>query len=169
MKCPHCGRELGEGLLPARCPGCGQGLSANSSRANLRAARESADRAAASRRSVEGLSGRGAGRRDRSHTAKRVGRIILGLVLVTAACAAVVFVAWRAELIGGRTVPDVTGWNQSSATAKLEEKGFSVGVNEVAAEGTAAGVVVSESPRGGERVEAGSTVSIDIATSSDQG
>ena len=110
MKCPHCGADLGEGLLPARCPACGRGLGAGASRSNPLAAREFAERAAASRRSVEGLSGRGRGRRDRSQTTKRVARILLAFVLVTVFCAVVAFVAYRAEIIGGRTVPDVVGY-----------------------------------------------------------
>lgn len=162
MRCPHCGQELGEGLLPARCPACGSRLSAGASHGAEAGSRASADRAAASRRSVEGLSGRGAGRRDRSHTAKRVGRVLLGFVLVAAFAAAVVFVAWRSEIIGGRTVPDVTGWNSASATAKLEEKGFAVGTNEVSDASRQAGVVVGESPTAGQRVDAGSTVTIDV-------
>lgn len=164
MRCPHCGQELGEGLLPARCPSCGKRLSGASS-TDAAASRASADRAAASRRSVEGLSGRGAGRRDRSHTAKRVARVLLGFVLVVAFAAAVVFVAWRSEIIGGRTVPDVTGWNSGSATAKLEEKGFSVGTNEVVDASQAAGMVVRETPEPGQRIEPGSTVTIDVVVS----
>lgn len=165
MKCPHCGADLGEGLLPARCPACGRSLGAGASRFNPLAARESADRAAASRRSVEGLSGRGHGRRDRSQTTKRVTRILLAFVLVAVFCAAVAFVAYRAEIIGGRTVPDVVGWSAQSAQTRLEECGFSVGVNEVTSTEQDPGKVVSEAPSAGARVASGSTVTIDVAAS----
>lgn len=166
MKCPHCGADLGQGLLPARCPACGQGLGAKAPRTNLHAARESADRAAASRASVEGLSGRGRGRRDRSQTTKRVARILLAFVLVAVFCVTVAFVAYRAEIIGGRTVPNVVGWSAQSAQSRLEECGFSVGVNEVSSSEQDPGKVVSEVPTASARIDPGSTVSIDVAVAS---
>ena len=143
MKCPHCGADLGEGLLPARCPACGQGLGANVPRSNLHAARESADRAAASRASVEGLSGRGRGRRDSSQNNKRVKRIL-------------------------RTVPDVVGWSAQSAESRLTECGFSVGVNEVESSEQDPGKVVSEAPGAGARLDPGSTVTLDVAAAAQQ-
>ncbi len=168
MKCPHCGADLGEGLLPARCPACGQGLGASVPRSNLHAARESADRAAASRASVEGLSGRGRGRRDRSQATKRVTRILLAFVLVAVFCVAVAFVAYRAEIIGGRTVPDVVGWSAQSAESRLAECGFSVGVNEVESSEQDPGKVVREAPGAGARLDPGSTVTLDVAAASQQ-
>lgn len=168
MKCPHCGTNLGEGLLPARCPSCGQSLSGKPARGNLHAARESADRAAASRASVEGLSGRGRGRHDRSQVTKRVTRILLAFVLVAVFCAAVGIVAYRAEVIGGRTVPDVVGWSAQSAQTRLEECGFAVGTNEVATSEQDPGKVVSESPNAGARIEPGSTVTIDVAVAASE-
>lgn len=107
----------------------------------------------------------GRGRRDPSRTTKRVARIILGFVLVGVFCAVVAFVAYRAEVIGGRSVPDVVGWSAQSAQSRLEECGFAVGTNEVSSTEQPEGKVVSESPVAGSRLEPGSTVSIDIATS----
>ena len=96
---------------------------------------------------------------------KRVTRILLAFVLVAVFCAVVAFVAYRAEIIGGRTVPDVVGWSAQSAQARLEESGFSVGVNEVTSTEQDPGKVVSEAPSAGARVASGSTVTIDVAAS----
>ena len=106
------------------------------------------------------------GRRDRSQTIKRVARILLAFVLVAVFCVTVAFVAYRAEIIGGRTVPNVVGWSAQSAQSRLEECGFSVGVNEVSSSEQDPGKVVSEAPAAGARIDPGSTVSIDVAVAS---
>lgn len=159
MICPRCSKDLGEGLLPARCPSCGQPLGA----ASGRDARAQADLALASRKSVEGLSGRGAGRRDRSRVVKRSVRLVVGFALVAVFCLAIYAVAYRAELVGGRSVPNVVGWSQTQAENQLMSKGFSVGVNEVSSTDQVAGRVVSTSPMVGSRAPKGSTVTIDVA------
>ena len=164
MKCPHCGRDLGEGLLPTRCPGCGSALSGakRGHKANRHEQRASADLAAASRRSVEGLSGMGAGRRSRGETGKRVARLFLGFLLVAVFCCLVFFMAYRAELIGGRTIPNVVGSGTEQATSRLSDKGFNVGVNEVESTEQLTGRV-STNPPAGTRADKGSTVTIDVA------
>ncbi|MCI5950677.1 MAG: PASTA domain-containing protein [Parolsenella sp.] len=165
MKCPHCGRDLGEGLLPTRCPGCGSALSGakRGHRVNRHEQRASADLAAASRRSVEGLSGMGAGRRSRGETGKRVARLFLGFLLVAVFCCLVFFMAYRAELIGGRTIPNVVGSGAEQATSRLSDKGFNVGVNEVESIEQLTGRVISTNPPAGTRADKGSTVTIDVA------
>ncbi len=161
MKCPRCNAELGEGLLPARCPSCGQRL-----RESGKDARAQADRALASRKSVEGLSGMGAGRRSRNSGAKRGLRVFLGFALVVVFCALVFVVGYRAEVFGGRSVPNVVGWSQAQAEAQLEKKGFSVGVNEIESAEQVSGRVVSTTPAVGSRVAPGSTVTLNVAVSS---
>ena len=126
-----------------------------------RAKAEAEERARAEKERVEAEKRR----RDRSQTTKRVTRILLAFVLVAVFCAAVAFVAYRAEIIGGRTVPDVVGWSAQSAQTRLEECGFSVGVNEVTSTDQDPGKVVSEAPSAGARVASGSTVTIDVAAS----
>ncbi len=59
------------------------------------------------------------------------------------------------------TVPDVVGQSQSSATSTLENDGFRVEVTTVTSPGSA-GRVISQSPTGGSRANAGSTVTITV-------
>lgn len=177
MRCPRCGRDLGEGLLPARCPSCGQGLSvedreagrpgardplhASRSRASLGRAR--AIRAAASRASVEGLSGVGRGRRDSSYLVKRVVRIIVGLALVAGFCGILYVVAYQTELIGGRSVPDVVGWRADRAMDRLRDDGFMPVTTQVPSTSEVEGRVVSTDPGAQARVERGSTVTVGVS------
>ncbi len=167
MICPRCSKDLGEGLLPARCPSCGQPLN-SVSKSTGKDRRAQADHALASRKSVEGLSGRGAGRRDRSSGVKRSVRLALGFGIVVVFCLLVFTVAYRAEIIGGRSVPNVVGWSQTQAQNQLESKGFSVGVNEVSSTEQVAGRVVSTNPPVGSRAPKGSTVTIDVVASADE-
>lgn len=166
MICPRCKKDLGEGLLPARCPSCGQPLSSVAGSTG-RERRAQADHALASRKSVEGLSGRGRGRRDRSQGVKRSVRLVVGFAIVVVFCVLVYTVAYRAEIIGGRSVPNVVGWSQAQAENQLESKGFSVGVNEVSSSEQVAGRVVSTNPPVGSRAPKGSTVTLDVASAGD--
>ncbi len=166
MICPRCKKDLGEGLLPARCPSCGQPLSSVAGTSG-RERRTQADHARASRKSVEGLSGRGAGKRDRSIGVKRSVRLVVGFAIVVVFCVLVYTVAYRAEIIGGRSVPNVVGWSQTQAENQLASKGFSVGVNEVSSTEQVAGRVVSTNPPVGSRAPKGSTVTIDVVASTE--
>lgn len=162
MRCPNCGADLGAGMLPTRCPSCGASLSRGRTspadrRADARAARDT-------RRSVEGLSGVGRGRRDGSYTAKRVVRLIVGFAIVGMFCAILYVVAYRSELIGGKSVPDVTGWNAERAASRLESDGFPSTTVEVASTGEPVGSVSKQDPAAGARVEEGTTVTLSVAT-----
>ena len=161
MRCPNCGYELGSGLVPARCPSCGQPVGAS------RRVRGGAARAEEARESVEGLSGIGAGRTDASDNVKRVVRLLVGLAIVAAFCVIVYAVAWQTELIGGRSIPDVSGWRSDRAVARLESDGFSTSIEEVATEEQADGMVVSTNPGAGTRAEPGTTVTLTVARSED--
>jgi serine/threonine-protein kinase len=59
------------------------------------------------------------------------------------------------------TVPDVVGQSQSSATSTLENDGLRVEVTTVTSPASA-GRVISQSPTGGSRANAGSTVTITV-------
>jgi serine/threonine-protein kinase len=59
------------------------------------------------------------------------------------------------------TVPDVVGQSQSAATAALRAAGFTVSVTTVTSPGSV-GKVISQSPSGGSRADAGSTVVITV-------
>ena len=164
MRCPRCSKNLGDGLLPARCPECGLKLSGGAGE-SMSERRAHADQALASRKSVEGISGRGVGRVHAGSATKRTTRILLGFALVVLFCAIVGFVAYHAEIIGGRSVPNVVGWSQAQATQQLESKGFTVGSNEVETTEQTEGRVISTSPEPGTRADKGSTVTIDVAVS----
>ena len=71
--------------------------------------------------------------------------------------------AYRAELIGGRTIPNVVGSGTEQATSRLSDKGFNVGVNEVESTEQLTGRVISTNPPAGTRADKGSTVTIDVA------
>lgn len=164
MNCPNCGADLGAGLLPARCPECGKALGEASERG--RGTRDSAARAAASRANVEGLSGMGRGRIRSGNTVKRVVRVIVGAAIAAAFCVIVYVVAYQAELIGGRSVPNVVGWRAEKAASELETRGFSVATTEVESSEQSEGMVVSTNPPAGTRVEAGGVVTIDVVAAS---
>ncbi len=164
MRCPRCSKNLGDGLLPARCPECGLKLSGGAGE-SMSERRAHADQALASRKSVEGLSGRGAGRVHRGSGTKRTTRIFLGFALVVLFCGLVFFVAYKAEVVGGRSVPNVVGWSQAQATEQLEDKGFVVGTNEVETSEETEGRVITTNPAAGTRAAKGSTVTIDVAVS----
>lgn len=84
---------------------------------------------------------------------------LLMIVLISAAAA---FVSYGAELWGGKTVPNVVGRGQEAATAALEDKGFQVSVTETASD-EQIGKVLSQSPKAGERLDQGGTVTIEVA------
>lgn len=84
---------------------------------------------------------------------------LLMIVLISAAAA---FVSYGAELWGGKTVPNVVGRGQDAATSTLEGKGFQVAVEEVPSD-EKIGKVISQSPKAGERLDEGKTVTIQVA------
>jgi eukaryotic-like serine/threonine-protein kinase len=61
------------------------------------------------------------------------------------------------------SVPDVVGRSQNAATRTLSGRGFEVTVDEVGVDSRREdGIVVEQSPAGGEPVERGSTVTITV-------
>ena len=160
MRCPYCGNELGDGMLPARCPRCGHNFSNATDRPG---GAHGASRAAASRACIEGISGFGRGRRDASHVVKRVVRIVLGLALAAAFSGLVYLALYQAQIVGGVVVPDVTGWGADQATAQLADKGLSSSVVEAQSAEQAAGRVVSTNPPAGTRVGRGASVTVSVA------
>lgn len=153
MRCKSCGQDLGDGMLPARCPFCGANLS-------NRTDRRGAGGAAESRQSVEGLTGIGKG--SRKGRGGNVGRALVAVVLVAAFVAGVWYLL--ASLTQGTmTVPNVTGWRLERAQQELGSDGFSVTYSERPTLEGAAGTVVSQTPAAGEFVDAGSRVALVVA------
>jgi hypothetical protein len=163
MRCPRCGRELGDGMLPARCPSCGHNL------ANLESApgaEEGARRAAEAARDARaaGTGRSGAPRRAGSGgTGRHVP--VLALLGVVAAIAVTALVSWRLELWGGASLPDVVGWNVERAEAKLEDAGYDVRRVERKDDG-AEGIVLDMQPSPGSRRDpSGTTVTLYVSVS----
>lgn len=126
--------------------------------------RSSANDAQQLRKSVEGLTGIGAGSHNRSHTAKRLGRILVGLLLVVVFGALLYLVAWKLEFIGGKTVPDVVGWRSARAQQVVEDAGFThVVTKQTQTDEYQEGLVISISPDVGMRVDADSTITLEVA------
>lgn len=88
---------------------------------------------------------------------------------LTQALAALLLVIFLACLVlwgftGLRTVPDVVGMTMAQAKATLEEAGFAVDAEEVATGvGGEDDKVLEQAPRAGNRVLAGSTVTLQVA------
>ena len=172
MRCARCGHVFAEGLLPARCPSCGARVSSEAGEAEGtrgaasegRRLKARAGKAAASRKSVEGLTGIGLGNHRAGHVLKAVVRIILGLALVAAFCALVALVLYKTEIIGGRTVPDVTGWRSARAISELSRDGFVTSVVEVETSEQLPDMVVSLNPAPGKRADQGATIVLEVAT-----
>lgn len=163
MRCPRCGKDLGDDLVPARCPACGQtimSLDGAGGTGKIRS-RHAAEQAAGVRREVEGLSGVGLDRATIIH--KRIVRLVAGIVLVFLFCTMIYVVAYQTELIGGRTIPNVTGWRKDRAAAELGRKGFATETHKEAHSDEASDMVVAQSPHAGMRVEPGSTVSLEVS------
>ena len=62
------------------------------------------------------------------------------------------------------SVPSVTGQSQSSATSALTSAGFQVNVTTQASDSVSQGVVISQSPNGGDQADKGSTVTIVVSS-----
>lgn len=160
MECPNCGFDLGEGMLPARCPQCGNNL-ANAS--DSPGTEEGARRAAQSRESVRGLSdfGREAPAKAREG---RTGRFAIAIAIVAVFACCVGLLSWRLQLWGGSTPPDVVGWNMERAQSALEHRGFQTEVEQELSD-EREGFVLSQSPEATARVSAGAKVTIVVSKS----
>ena len=94
-----------------------------------------------------------------SRTARRW-VLILCLALVVIGVVAAVVV-----LMGGVTVPDVTGKTQADATKALEDAGLKVGkVTQASDAQTAAGTVLLQDPAAGTEVDEGSAVALTLSS-----
>lgn len=87
--------------------------------------------------------------------------LIVFLFMAAAMIAVGAFVAYGAELWGGKVVPDVVNKSQSLATTTLTEKGFSVSVVEERVD-DGVGKVISVDPAIGSRLAVGSQVTLHV-------
>lgn len=155
MLCPWCGHDLGDGILPARCPACAHNL-ANPTDAPGGA--EGARRAAASRAEVAGV----AEVRRSSPVAHRTRRLAVAGMAAAAFVVLAALLGWWLELWGGHAATDVVGWQLERACRELEAEGFSVETTEELADGPE-GLVTSMDPAPGARLAEGSVVRLGVS------
>ncbi len=140
MDCPKCGRYLGEGMLPARCPHCGANLSNPTD--SIRGSK-----AAASRKNVEGLTGIGKGNTQGKR--RRYFQVFVGIVLVVGFGALLYYATSGFGTEGELSVPDLVGWNRERAEEELAKLGYTAVVEDVLSEDGTSGLVVSQEPAPG--------------------
>ena len=145
MRCPKCHVDLGEGMLPARCPECG---------ANLAVGANTHEAAAGARRTTASYAGADIPRRSGGGN---IIRALVAILLVAIAGALASFVLYQLEFWGGRTLPNVCGMRLELANAELEEAGFTSRVETRKDDGQA-GIVLEMSPAAGNRMAEGTQV-----------
>lgn len=156
MKCPQCGRDLGHGMLPARCPACGANLASPKSSIRTQSAADT-------RRGVEGLTGIGKG--NRQNRTRHILQGLLALVLVISFIGLLWFAFRGFRSPDDLTVPDVVGWRLERAQEELEEAGYAVTVSEQVSTTSESGLVLEQNPRAGTRAAEGTSVELLVARS----
>ncbi len=156
MDCPKCGRYLGEGMLPARCPHCGANLSNPTD--SIRGSK-----AAASRKNVEGLTGIGKG--NTQNKRRRYLQVFIGIVLVVAFGALLYYATSGFGTEGELSVPDLVGWNVDRAEEELAKLGYTAVIEDVLSEDGTSGLVVSQDPEPGTPRPKFSEVTIRVSSS----
>ncbi len=96
---------------------------------------------------------------------RKRGRVVAIVIIIVVVLAALVAVGtYCFEFWGGKTLPDVVGRTQTDATVELESLDFKVNVHEVKSDDTE-GIVLSMDPGAGARLDEGTEVTIDVASS----
>ncbi|MDY4522468.1 MAG: PASTA domain-containing protein [Atopobium sp.] len=154
MLCPNCSHDLGDGILPVRCPECGHSL------ANLSDAPgvvEGAKRAAERKKLLRGSATIEHVRHpwDGHGKAFGIGIFLLALVIIC-------FMLWHLQACGGVSPNNVVGWRLERAQAALEQKGFKVEVTEEFDDGEP-GFVLSMNPDSNARLAPGTAITLVIS------
>ena len=154
MLCPNCSHDLGDGILPVRCPECGHSL------ANLS---DIPDVAEGAKRAEE--------RKNLLRDSVAIQRMshpwdgrskTFGIAIFVLALAGIVFVLWHLQACGGVTPHNVVGWRLERAQAALEQKGFIVETSEEFDDGEP-GFVLSMSPNYTDRIAPGATIKLVVS------
>lgn len=167
MRCQNCNKELGDSLLPARCPHCGQSP-LKASAQDTRKARKNIDDIVSSTR-IAKMKGKApahavkdsrSAKRTAEASKKRAKLSLIGFVCVACAVGIVALISF----IGfGPHVPDVVGWQEARAKTTLEQSGYSVERAEEVSQTINAGHVVSTNPSALAFCPKGSTVKMAVA------
>lgn len=97
-----------------------------------------------------------------SVASRRAKAAIVALLCLVVAAAAVAGITYSLQLWGGKVVPDVVSLYADEASSRLEDEGFAVEKVQVKSD-EPEGVVLSTDPVAGTRIDAGSTVTIEVA------
>lgn len=155
MRCPYCNRTLGEGgMLPPRCPHCGENLAATTNQRDLV---DGAHRRAATR-----LNDRLRGHEVARHEGSAGSNSFIAILIVGIIAAALFAAGYVMQIWGGRTLVDVVGWRQERAVAELEADGLLVEIVTRKDDGQP-GFVLEMDPAPGVRIEKGSAVKLTIS------
>jgi serine/threonine-protein kinase len=102
-----------------------------------------------------------ASKKRKKDSGRRARAVAFGAVGLVLAFLIVLFVTWRLEFWGGKTLPDVVGETPAEATAALKELGFEVATKDVVTD-TNVGLVLAQDPDGSKRVDTGTTVTLSV-------
>lgn len=138
MKCPRCGHDFGDSLVPVCCPDCGYALSTGSHESLVPPQTKT------------------------TSAPMSKGHALIAISVVACLIALVIFVAYNLGLWGGTTLDNVEGWAASRAQARLEQEGFAV-TTEERFDSVAAGMVISQEPAAGSRVRSGAKVHLVVS------
>lgn len=156
MDCPKCGRYLGEGMLPARCPHCGENLANPTD--SIRGSK-----AAASRKNVEGLTGIGKG--NTQGRKRRYLQLLVGVILIVAFAGLLSYATSGFGTEPELAVPDLIGWRVERAEEELADLGYTPVVEDVLSTDGSSGIVVAQDPPAGTTRPAYSEVIIRVSSS----
>lgn len=167
MRCQNCKRELGEGLLPARCPHCGQSpLKANpkdetAARKNLDDIVRHTRIAQMKRETPQHVARTSRTAKNTAETSKKRAKMMIlgfgGVVGVVLVIALISFIGF------GPHVPDVVGWQEDRAKTTLEQTGYNVERTEEFSQTIDANHVVSTDPSALAFCPKGSSVKMSVA------
>lgn len=168
MRCQNCKRELGEGLLPARCPHCGQSPIKENARASSKS-QKNIDQIISNTRisKMKKDDMRNAAKQSRvakkaaddSRKRAKIALLIIGIV-------AAVFVLFLfVSFIGtGPHIPNVVGWQEARAKTTLEASGYTVERSEEISQTVNAGMVIKTDPPAWSFAPKGTSVTMTVAS-----
>lgn len=155
MKCPKCAYDLGDGLMPARCPKCGCVLS-RAHQTSYKNQTQAANDAIRIRQGVDSVQNQ-----DTKQNKSR-NKIALGVIAIVAVLAIAGIFFWQKLIVGAHVVPDVLGKTQEQAIHMLEEKGLRAVCITKKDDGPA-GVVLKQTPGAYSYTKDGDTITLTIS------
>ncbi len=166
MRCQNCKRELGDGLLPARCPHCGQSPRKESPHGSRRSKRNLDQIVSHTRISkmqkdnVDAWKISRVAKKAADDSKKRAKILLLFIGFVAALFAAFVLFSYSCTT---PQVPDVVGWQEARAKTALEEAGYNVERTEETSQTINAGMIIKTDPPASTHAARGTNVTMTVA------